>query len=118
MGRKNQVKDFVSINGSMSSASLSGASTTVNQFDVLNYLVTWTDGQLTNGEISIQVSLDNLKWVDLDFGSVISINGSTGNHQLLISEVSFNFARPVFTRTNPSATGALKVELFATNKGA
>ena len=119
MGRKNLVKDFVSINaGALSNASLKGVSTVLNQFDILSYIFTWTGGQTTNGDIGIEASLDNITWFPLDFSVTMSLNAVSGNHQLLIKDVAFSYARPFYTRTNGSASGTLTVELFSTNKGA
>ena len=102
----------------MSQVSLIGAATTVNQFDTLSYFFKWSGAQATNGSISIQASLDGITYWDLDFLTTISTDGVSGTHQLLITKVSFNFARPVYTRVNAGATGSLSVELFATGVGA
>lgn len=119
MGRKLALKDYPSIlAGDMSLASIVGPSSSVSQFDTLSYTFTWSGGQLTNGTIGIQYSLDGFIWHDLDFATIILLSAASGDHQLLITETPFSFARPVYTRTNGSATGTLKVELSANSKGA
>jgi hypothetical protein len=125
MSRKQQIQPYQAIDaGNLSDASITGQETVVFQTDVVEYLVTWSGGQATNGNIKIQASHDNSKatpassWFDLDFGSTISLDGASGNHQLIISQVSFAKVRPVYTRTNGSASGSLNINLIATTKGA
>lgn len=119
MGRKNILKDYVSVvSGNMASTSFQGPITTVNQFDVLSYFFEWSGGQATNGNIGLMVSLDNKSFYQLDFGQNIPTNSTSGEHQLLVKDVSFNYCYPFYTQTNGSATGTMKIELFATNKGA
>lgn len=123
MGRKNQIQPFTSIgsadvSGDMSLASITGSETVVSQTDVVQYQVEWTGAQATNGTIAIEASIDGLSWFELDFGSLIPLNGASGDHQIIIQQVSFVKVRPVYTRTNVSATGTLTVKLFATTVGA
>lgn len=125
MSRKQQIQPYLAIeSGNLSDASITGQETVVFQTDVVEYLVTWSGGQSTNGDIKIQASHDTSKatpassWFDLDFGSIISLNGASGNHQIIIEQVSFAKVRPVYTRTNAGATGSLNINLIATTKGA
>jgi hypothetical protein len=119
MGRKQQIQPFKTIsNGDLSLASTTGIETTVAQTDVVQYDVEWTGASLTSGDISIEATLDGVVWFTLDFGSTVSLAGASGNHQLIIKQVSFIKTRPVFTRTNPSASGTLNVTVFATTVGA
>lgn len=117
MGRKTQIKPFKLMNAQdISVASVTGADSTVEQTDIAMMNVSWSGGQATNGDITIE-AFDGFAWHPLDFGATISLDGASGNHQLLI-DVSFQKLRPVYTRTNASASGALDVSIFATSKGA
>lgn len=125
MSRKSQIQPYLAINaGSMASASLTGSVTNVFQTDVVEYLVTWSGGQATNGSFKIQYTHDtsdntpSSAWYDLDFGVTIVLDGAAGSHQLIINQVSFSKLRPVYTRTNVSATGTLNANIIATSKGA
>lgn len=119
MGRKQQIQPFKSVtNGNLSSATIVGIETIVAQTDVVQYDVEWTGASLTSGDISIEATLDGVVWFLLDFGSTISLAGASGNHQLIIKQVSFVKTRPVFTRTNPAASGTINITVFATTVGA
>lgn len=119
MSRKNIVYDYKPIiAGDMSSVSLVGEPSTVAQFDTVTYEFKWSGGFTTNGDIGIEYSRDSESWEDLDFGAVISLDGATGAHRLIINEIGFKFTRPKYDRSNASATGTMAVSVFATNKGA
>ena len=119
MSRKNLIYDFKPLTaGDMSQASLVGLQTDVSAFDSITYNVTWTGGQTTNGIIGVQYSKDGLTWYLLDFGATIALNTDSDSHRLVITEVGFKFTRPVYTRTNGSATGTLDISIFCTTKGA
>jgi hypothetical protein len=125
MGRKQQIQPYLAIEqGDLSDLTITGEETTVFQTDVVEYLVTWSGGQATNGNISIQFTHDNSKatpaseWHDLDFGSTISLSGASGEHQIIINQVSFSKVRPIYTQTNVAASGVLNINLIATTKGA
>lgn len=117
--RKNIIYNFKPIvAGNMASASLTGLQTDVSQFDSVTYEFAWTGGQVTNGNIGIQYSKDGQNWVDLDFTAIVTTDGASGDHRLIITEIGFQFTRPIYTRTNAGATGTLNVSIFASNKGA
>lgn len=119
MGRKQQIQPFKAISsGDMSQASITGLETTVAQTDVVQYDVEWSGATATSGDITIQGTIDGTNWFDLDFGTTISMTGASGNHQLIIRQVSMVKLRPVYTQTNPAATGTLLINLFATTVGA
>ena len=119
MGRKNLIYNFKPlIAGDMTQAILTGAVTDISQFDIVTYDFSWSGGQVTNGNISIQYSRDGVTWTTLDFGSLIGLNSSSGNHTLIIDEVGFQFVRPVFTRTNVASSGLLDIAVFCTTRGA
>lgn len=102
----------------MSSATLTGNQTEVAQFDTVTYEASWSGGQANNGDISIEYSRDGLTWKTLDFAATISATAASGTHTLVINEVGFKFTRPVYTRTNGSATGTINFVIFCTTKGA
>ena len=119
MGRKNIVYNYKPIvAGDMSDGSITGDKSTVAQYDTVTYKFKWSGGQATNGDIGVEYSDDEVNWDDLEFGTTITLDGASGSHRLIINEVGFKFTRPKYTRTNGSATGALEVSEFATNKGA
>lgn len=120
MGRKSQIKPYLLIqDGDLSQSSIIGKESTVAQVDVVNLTFTWSGGQATNGDITVEVWSSNaIGWIALDFGATISLDGASGNHQLIIKEVSFEKLRPKYTRTNAGATGLLEVLIVATAVGA
>lgn len=119
MGRKSQIQPFKVIdNQSMTQAMVIGRSTHVKQTDVVQYVVDWSGGQSTNGDILVEGSLDGKKWFPLEFGATISCDGASGNHQIVIQQVSFSDIRATFNQTNVAATGNITIELFASTKGA
>lgn len=119
MGRKNVIYDFTPIsNQALSTASVTGDVTTVTQVDSVTYLVTWSGGQATNGDFTVEASLNGTDWYALDFGSTMSLDTASDFIRTVITEIGFNYLRPVYTRTNGSASGNFTVKLFATTKGA
>lgn len=120
MGRKQIIQPFTAVDaGNLSDASITGSETNVEQTDVAQYVAIWSGGQATNGDLKVQGYLNDITgWFDLDFGATISLDGASGNHQLIIQQVSFKKIRPVYTRTNASASGSLNIVVFATTKGA
>lgn len=120
MGRKSQIKPFLLIeSGDLSDASITGTESTVAQIDVINLTVTWSGGQATNGDLEIEYfNKDSLGWSALDFGTTISLDGASGNHQIVITEIAFEKLRPKYTRTNAGATGAIDVLIVASTGGA
>jgi hypothetical protein len=118
MSRKNIIYDFRPIvAGDLSLASINGTPTTVAQHDTVTYKLKWFGGQVTNGNLSIESSDDLVTWSPLDFGATINTDGATGEHRFIINEIGFKYLRPVYTRTNAGATGALEASVFASNKG-
>ncbi len=119
MSRKNLIYNFKPIvNGDMTQSSLTGSATDISQFDTVTYDFLWSGGQSSNGTIGVQYSRDNINWYNLDFGTTISLGTVSGDHNLVITEVGFQYARPYYTQTNGSATGLLNVTIFCTTKGA
>jgi hypothetical protein len=116
--RKNIVKDFVAISSGNMSASITGASTVVNQHDTLSYIFKWTGGNTLNGTIGVEASIDGITYFPLDFKTTINASGATDTHQLLISSIGFNYTRPIYTKVDAGASGSLTVELFCSNSGA
>lgn len=105
--------------GDLSSATITGNETHVGQTDVVQFAAVWTGGQATNGDLTIEAWInESTGWLTLEFGATISLDGASGNHQLIIQQVSFKKVRPVYTRTNGSATGTLEIAIFATSVGA
>lgn len=107
-------------NGDLSQAQITSKSTTVKETDVVQINIDWSGAQLINGTLSVQASLDEKQetWFDLDFGTTISISGVSGEHQVIVTQVSFLHLRIVYDRTNAGATGTINAKIFATTKGA
>lgn len=120
MGRKHVIYDYRAIvDGDMSQASITGDVTTVGQLDVVTYNVEWSGAQATNGNLTIEFSNDKgATWKTLSFGSVPALDTAADHHELIIQAVGFDLLRPVYTRTNVSASGTLNVRVFGTTKGA
>ena len=119
MGRKSQIQPFKVIdNQSMSQAQIVGRPTHVKQTDVVQYVIDWNSGEATNGEILVEASLDGERWFPLEFGATISCDGASGNHQVVIQQVSFSDLRATFNQTNVASVGNITIELFASTKGA
>ena len=120
MGRKTQIQPFMVIeDGDMSSGShIESLPTHCKQTDVVQYVVNCEDGQATNGEITVEASFDGKSWFPLDFGALINLDGASGNHQIIIQQVSFSDIRLNYDKTNPAATGTFTAEIFCTTKGA
>lgn len=123
MSRKSKILPYKTISsGNLSDAQIIGKTTTVKETDVVHMNVSWSGAQPTSGTFKIEATLDtdptNATWFELDFGAIIAISGVSGDHQLIIQQVSFLHIRPVYDRTNAGATGSLDVQVFATTKGA
>lgn len=120
MGRRNQIKPYLLLSaGDLSQASITGNESTVAQIDVINLTVTWSGAQATNGNLTIEYWNSSVQgWIALDFGATISLNGATGSHQITITDIAFEKIRPVYTRTNGSASGTLNIVIVASVGGA
>jgi len=105
------------IDGDMSQVEVIGQQSSVKNFDVVTYSVKWTGGALTNGNVEIQKSKDGITWQALDFGLPIALATASDSHEIIINEIGFTYLRPVYKRTNVSATGLLNIEIFSSNKG-
>lgn len=119
MGRKNLVYDYKPINAEdMSQASITGQQSDVSQYDVVTYEVSWSGGQVTNGNIEIEYSKDGQVWKTLPLDGTPALNTASDTHLIIITEIGFKYLRPKYTRTNALASGSLTVGIFQTNKGA
>jgi hypothetical protein len=120
MGRKTQIEPYLTIgSGDLSLTTITGNETTVAQTDVVEFTVAWSGAQATNGDIVIEAWSDDITgWIPLDFGAIISLDGASSNHKLIIQQVSFKKVRPIYTRTNATASGVLNIVVYATTKGA
>ena len=95
-----------------------GSTTHVKQTDVVQYSLSWSGGQATNGDITVEADNGDGIWFPLDFGATVSLDGVSGSHQLVVTQVSFVNMRLSYSRTNVGATGALNATVFASTKGA
>lgn len=102
MGRSYRVPSYQLENQSLA-ASFNSERTNVLHKDRILYNLTWSNGSSLNGTIKVQFSNDddenNATWYDLDFGSTISLTGTSGNHQILITMATFKYVRLSYTYT-------------------
>lgn len=118
MSRKNILYNFNSIPSSPLSGNIIGIETVVSQFDIVTYLVQWSGGVAINGELFLEKSKDGVDYTPVDFGVQVRIDGSAGEHSLIVEEVGFKFLRPKYISDDPFATGTISVSVYATNRGA
>lgn len=101
-GRAIKTPDYKQINAGDMSGNINGTPTNVEMKDRLLYYLEWT-GATPVGTVVIEVNNDDIEpespanlnpvWRALDFGSTISISGNTGNHTILIQQVTWKWIR-------------------------
>src|SRR3990167_3196143 len=100
---KRVIKEFTAINEVALAASKTGEYTDVEMHDRAFYDVVWSGGVLPVGVLKFEISNDandSTSWKELDFGASIDITGASGEHQVLIQEITWKYIRPVYTRTS------------------
>jgi len=120
MGRKHLVKSYKMLDSADISANVTSESTNVLNVDTASITLEWT-GTAPVGTVEIEATNDETTsasptWVSLDFGSVISVSGASGNHQLIMTELPFVAIRVKYTST--SGTGNLTATLTMKTTGA
>lgn len=102
-------------------ANQTSRSTVVEQLDKAGIVLEWT-GSSPVGTVSVEGRLGNdqtatnTDWHALDFGSTISISGSSGSHTLVLEELPWTELRIKYTAT--SGTGNLTATLLSKDIGA
>lgn len=111
MGRKNTLINYLMFGSAgcdMSVSSTTSSSTSVQNTDNIGIILSWT-GTSPVGTVTISGSNDNSTFVDLDFGSTISISGNTGSDLLNINQFPCAYIRIKYTKG--SGTGTLTASM-------
>lgn len=118
MARKNIVpgfQQFGTAGANMSSTNTVTSTVSETQYmDNIGIIVNWT-GTSPVGTLAVQASNDQSTWVSLDFGSAISISGSSGSHNIDINQFPYTHIRSVYT--NASGTGTLNSTITVKQMG-
>lgn len=120
MGRKTTALHKMFDEVDISSTQTSEASSVLG-LDYCTIHVTWS-GSSPVGTITVEATNDRIDTTDtpvyreLDFGATISVSGNSGEHDLVINELSFNAIRIKYTSS--SGTGTMTARLVAKVKGA
>jgi hypothetical protein len=116
LGRKNIVYGYQLFDAVSLGASQTSAEVEVSQTDYGSIYLSWT-GTSPVGTITVQAKNGaDGTYRSLDFGSSISISGSSGNHDLILSELPFTHLKLVYTRS--SGTGSMTANLTLKSGGA
>lgn len=125
MARKDTIQNFLPFGSSGCDMSSSQTSTYSNVLgmDNIGLLLSWSGASSPVGSFSVEVSNDynnsnainSGTWIALDFGSTISISGSSGSHEININQLPYSWIRTKYTRT--SGSGTLNVFLSAKQMG-
>lgn len=119
MSRKHISKKFNVIESGDISAQVLGQVTECEQFDLLEYRVDW-NGATVSGELFVDVATEEYQkdanWYPLDFGTQLAVNVDTGDHQLLIKDITFKWIRLRYEAS--TGTGTLNASVKASTKGA
>jgi len=88
----------------------------VGQEDYGSIYVFWT-GSSPVGTLEIQAKNGvNGTYRPLDFGSVISISGASGSHDIILNELPFTHLKLVYTSS--SGSGSMTANVTLKSKGA
>jgi len=116
MGRKHVIYGFKPFNAADISSSQTSEEVFADQADYGSIYLFWT-GTSVNGTLEVQAK--NGKegtYRALDFGSTISLSGSSGNHEIILNELPFTHIKLVYTRVG--GTGSLTANLTFKSSGA
>lgn len=106
-----QIFDAVSLASSQTSSEVE-----VSQSDYGSIFLSWS-GSSINGTLEVQAKNgEDGTYRPLDFGSTITISGTSGTHDLLILELPFTHIKLVYTRS--AGTGSLTANLTLKSAGA
>jgi len=113
MARKDTLVNYqmFGTSGCDMSATTTSSVTNVNLMDNLGIILNWTGASSPVGVVTFEVSNDyNANtgnagtWQALNFGSTISISGSSGTHDVSINQLPYSNIRAKYTRTSGSGT--------------
>lgn len=109
---------FLVYNAALSATSYS-SETDVAGLDVVQYDLNWSAGSSLNYAVTVEALIEaptandptTWVWTTLDFLSAITLSGTSGSHNLVLTSVPFSRCRLKFTKTAGDCT------LKATIKG-
>lgn len=118
MGRKNQIPQFFSIRDGDLSGNLVGTKSVVGQTDRAFYIIEAAGTDIA-GEVKIEVSEDEISWIELPISPSINISNANPTAIVQISEITWKFMRPTYTDVSAGiAIGTLNVRMTASTQGA
>lgn len=116
MARKSVVTNHKMLDSVDISSNQTSNTTSVKYLDYASIHVSWS-GVSPVGAIRVQArNGKDDSWRDLDFGSAIAISGNSGEHDIILSKMSFSDIRIAYDAT--SGTGALDAIITAKTEGA
>jgi hypothetical protein len=119
MARKNIIygfKPFNPLNNADMASSLTSSEMEVGQLDYGSIYVSWS-GSSINGTVEVQAKNgEDGTYRPFDFGSTITLSGSSGFHDLTLNDLPFTHLKIVYTRS--AGTGTLNAEVTLKSRGA
>lgn len=124
MARKNVVSAFSMITDGDLSADITSLPTDVKNLDKASIRLAWDVAGSPVGVVTIEAlqekdntaeSEDEANWFTLEFGSIINIDNTETDHQILFNELPFDKIRLKYTAT--SGSGTLNAKITAKQVG-
>jgi hypothetical protein len=106
-GRKNNLATFVSLAAGDMSADVTSAATDIRWLDNVVMYLTFTG--TPTGTFKVQVSPDNLTWVDLALVPTPTASGAGGSHRIGLNQLPDPYVRAAYTAA--SGSGSLTVKI-------
>lgn len=92
------------------SATKSSDVVNVQNLDNASIHIMWASGSSPVGDITVEVRNGEADdWRTLDFGSAISISGTSGEHEIVMYVMPFTDVRLKYTRTSGDATLSARI---------
>lgn len=104
MSRKSLIHSYKFFDSQAVSADATSSSTTVDQLDYCSIDFSWSASTLA-ATLYVQVKNGSKgNWRSLDFGSTISISGTSGSHEIQINSLPFTDLRLFVDHSSGSGT--------------
>lgn len=104
MARKNVIYSYPLFNRQVINATSTSPATNVQQLDQASIDLSWSSSTLV-ATVTVQAKNGQYAdWRTIDFGSSITISGSSGSHEILFLAMPFTDLRLVVTVTSGSGT--------------
>ena len=97
------------------SADITGIKSGSQTQDRTFYEIDWA-GTGVSGSIEFEISDDEKTWTTLEFGQTIPLATDTGSHQILISDSTWKYIRPVYRFV--AGTGLINISFRGKAQGA